>query len=317
MPTAYSPFPPAKQGINLLENISPETVVPYINWRFFFSAWRIPGNYDGIETVCDCPACAESWLRKQFADSRAKAAEALSLYRDATAMLQQMRNENKLTINASVGIFPAVSRNEDIVFSAIDGSEVVLPMLRQQENQNEGMYYSLADFISPKSDFAGVFALCVQGGDQMAADYEKAGDSYNAILAKSLSDRLAEATAEWLHEQVRKHYWGYAAAEKLPVSEMFKGHYTGIRPAVGYPSLPDQSLIFELKQLLPFEQIGITLTENGAMKPNASICGLFISHPQAKHFCVGKIDRTQLNDYAFRRGKSTDEMRKWLSHNID
>ncbi|MDR1699340.1 MAG: hypothetical protein LBR75_05915 [Prevotellaceae bacterium] len=317
MPTAYTPFPPEKKGVNLIENIPLETVVPYINWRFFFLAWRISGNYEGIETVCACPACTKSWLRKQFANSRAKATEALSLYRDATAMLQQMRGENKLTINASVGIFPAISQNENIVFTAIDGKKITLPMLRQQENQNEGLYYSLADFISPTSDFAGVFALCVHGGDRMAEVYEKANDSYNAILAKTLSDRLAEATAEWLHEQVRKQYWGYAAAEKLTISEMLKGHYTGIRPAIGYPSLPDQSLIFELKPLLPFEKIGITLTENGAMKPNASICGLFVAHPKAKYFSVGKIDQKQLGDYAHRRGKNTDEMRKWLSHNID
>jgi cobalamin-dependent methionine synthase I len=135
-------------------------------------------------------------------------------------------------------------------------------------------------------------------------------------LIKTLSDRLAEATAEWLHYKVRTEIWGYAPNEKLDVNEFFKTHYLGIRPAVGYPSLPDQSIIFTLDKLIKFEDMGIMLTENGAMFPNASVSGLMFDHPKSKYFNIGKIDENQFQDYARRCGKSPEVLRKWLAPNL-
>jgi len=139
---------------------------------------------------------------------------------------------------------------------------------------------------------------------------------YDSILVKTLSDRLAEATSEWLHTQVRQKYWGYAADENLTIKEMLKTQYKGIRPAVGYPSLPDQSIIFALDRLLKFNDIGITLTENGAMFPNASVCGIYFAHPQSKYFMIGKIDENQFNGYATRRGMKPEVLRKWMAANL-
>lgn len=152
--------------------------------------------------------------------------------------------------------------------------------------------------------------------EAFAESYEKDDDVYNSILAKTLSDRLAEAAAEWLHYKVRREYWGYAADENLTVKEMLKTQYSGIRPAVGYPSLPDQSIIFSLDPILKFNEIGIKLTENGAMFPNASVCGLYFAHPQSKYFMVGKVDENQFQDYARRSGKLPDVLRKWMAANL-
>ena len=148
----------------------------------------------------------------------------------------------------------------------------------------------------------------------MEADFE--ADPYQKMMAQLLADRLAEATAELVHEAVRKHYWGYAPDEQLSVSDMQQEHFQGIRPAVGYPSLPDASLNFLLDRLLGFSQIGITLTESGAMRPHASVSGLMIAHPKARYFTVGKIGQDQLSDYARRRGLPVDTMRKFLSANL-
>jgi len=137
-------------------------------------------------------------------------------------------------------------------------------------------------------------------------------DSYKVLLVQTLADRLAEATAEWLHEQIRKTYWGYAPDENLSINELFKCEYQGIRPAVGYPSLPDQSVIFLLDKILNFSQIDIKITENGSMHPTASVCGLMFAHPKASYFMIEKIGEDQLADYARRRGFSTEEMKKWL-----
>jgi len=133
---------------------------------------------------------------------------------------------------------------------------------------------------------------------------------------KSLLDRLAEAATEWLHAKVRREFWGYAADESLTVAEMFAVKYRGIRPAVGYPSIPDQSVNFALHEMLHSEEIGISLTENGVMYPNASVSGLFFAHPQAKYFAVGEISEEQLSDYARRKGRNTDDIRKFLLANL-
>lgn len=312
---SYIPPIPKQLGINILTDIPIATLLPYIDWRFFFMAWRLTGKYTCIDEACDCQSCQIGWLQQFPEADRPKAKEALSLYKDARALLKETSEKGTLTAKAIVGIFSAFSENEGISFIH-ESEKIYIPTLRQQEFKKDGMYYSLADFISPKKDFAGTFAVTVHGAEELSQAFEKIDDSYNSILIKTLADRLAEAAAEWLHEKIRKEYWGYATDESLSIDDMLKLRYTGIRPAVGYPSLPDQSIIFDLEPILPFVKIGIKLTENGAMYPNASVCGLVISHPQSQYFNIGKIDEEQLTDYAQRKGKTTDEVKKWLAHNL-
>jgi 5-methyltetrahydrofolate--homocysteine methyltransferase len=306
---------PNIQGKKIFIDIDLKEIVPFIHWTFFFMAWRLNGKYDDIQSVCDCGSCKVGWLQKFPVSEREKAEEALKLYKDAQEMLRRFLNEKIVTINAMVGIYPAYSIEDDIQVS-IDKQEITIPTLRQQIPSTDGFCYSLADFIKPQNDFVGVFANTVLGVEAFAETFEKDDDMYHSILIKTLSDRLAEATAEWLHYKVRTEIWGYTPHEKLNVNELFKTHYQGIRPAVGYPSLPDQSIIFTLDKLIDFNSLGITLTENGAMFPNASVSGLMFDHPKSRYFNVGKIDEQQFKDYAKRCGKQPEVLRKWLASNF-
>lgn len=303
-------------GYTRFFDINLREIAEFIDWKFFFHAWRLSGKYDDIAAVCDCASCKVGWLQNFEENERSKAEEALKLFKDAQEMLRDIFEKNSLRINASVYLCPAYSdQNDNIVFRT-DNGEVKIPTLRQQHPSNDGFCYSLADFLAEKNDYAGAFATTVLGTEKMAEKFEKDDDVYSSILIKTLADRLAEAAAEWLHFKVRKELWGYAADENLTVKEMLQTKYQGIRPAVGYPSLPDQSVIFELNKFLPFNETGITLTENGAMFPNASVCGLYFAHPKSKYFMIGKIDDEQLRDYAFRKGKTASEIKKWLASNI-
>ena len=306
---------PKQPGITRFTDINLREIVPYIHWTFFFMAWRLNGKYEGIETACDCSACKAGWLQKFAFEERPKAEEALKLYKDAQEMLRRFLDEKLVTINAMVGIFPAYADDDNII-AEFEGQKITIPTLRQQLPSNDGFCYALSDFIKPQDDYVGVFANTVLGVEAFAETFEKDDDMYHSILIKTLSDRLAEATAEWLHYKVRTEIWGYAPNEKLDVNEFFKTHYLGIRPAVGYPSLPDQSIIFTLDKLIKFEDMGIMLTENGAMFPNASVSGLMFDHPKSKYFNIGKIDENQFQDYARRCGKSPEVLRKWLASNL-
>ncbi len=298
-----------------IKDIHLEEITPYIHWAFFFMAWNIKGRFDGIHKAANSTSCKHSWLSSFKEKDKQKAEEALKLYKDAQKILQELKNTNRLTINASLGIYPAFSSEEDIIINH-NNREYTIPTLRQQSPANDGYCYSLADFINPKGDYIGVFANTVLGAEEYAAPFEKKGDMYTTFLIKILAERLAEGTAEWLHYKVRTHYWGYAPEEQENQAEMLKNRYKGIRPAVGYPSLPDQSIIFELDPLLNFSNIGISLTENGAMHPNASVCGMYFAHPKSRYFNIGKIDQEQLQIYAQKRNKSVEEMRKWLAANV-
>ena len=306
---------PKQPGITRFTDINLREIVPYIHWTFFFMAWRLNGKYEGIETACDCSACKAGWLQKFAFEERPKAEEALKLYKDAQEMLRRFLDEKLVTINAMVGIFPAYAEDDNIIVD-FEGQKITIPTLRHQLPSNDGFCYALSDFIKPQDDYVGVFANTVLGVEAFAETFEKDDDMYHSILIKTLSDRLAEATAEWLHYKVRTEIWGYAPNEKLDVNEFFKTHYLGIRPAVGYPSLPDQSIIFTLDKLIKFEDMGIMLTENGAMFPNASVSGLMFDHPKSKYFNIGKIDENQFQDYARRCGKSPEVLRKWLASNL-
>jgi len=312
---SYIPYKPNNTGLIQLSDIDLHKIVPYIDWVFFFMAWRMSGKYEGIEQVHDCLSCKMTWIQSLPDKEKPKGEEALKLFMDAKEMLLDMVDNKIVSVNASFGVFNAYSKDDDIVIQNGE-QEIVLPMLRQQHPATDGFCYSLADFIAPKDDYLGVFATTIQGVESYAEGFEKDDDVYKSILAKTLSDRLAEAAAEWVHTEVRQKYWGYAADENLTIKDMLKTQYSGIRPAVGYPSLPDQSIIFELGPILNFEQVGIELTENGAMFPNASVCGLYFAHPKSKYFMIGKIDEVQFEDYAKRCKKDPQVLRKWMAANL-
>lgn len=257
-------------------------VAPYVNWSYFFHAWGVSGK---PQTVKD------------------------KLRQDAEQRLQ--RHAADFRTHAIFRLFSAVSDGDDIVLT---DSGQRLPMLRQQQEGSD--FLSLADFISPQdsptTSLLGLFATTVD----MGMETSFAADPYEQMMMQLLADRLAEATAELLHQEVRQRYWGYAPDEQLTIPEMLVERFQGIRPAVGYPSLPDTSLNFVLDQLLDLKQIGIRLTESGAMKPHASVSGLMIAHPQARYFALGRIGHDQLADYARRRGLPVEVVRKFIGGNL-
>ena len=194
-------------------------------------------------------------------------------------------------------------------------------MLRQQEIiADQKPNRSLADFIAPREsgvpDYLGLFAVTAGlGADELVRRFERDLDDYHAIMVKAIADRLAEAFAEYLHAQARKD-WGYGEREQLSNEELIAEKYRGIRPAYGYPACPDHSEKFKLFELLDASRQGITLTESGAMLPAASVSGLYFSHPQAKYFNVGRIDRDQLESYAKRKGVPVEDVERWLASNL-
>lgn len=258
-------------------NIS--TLRPYINWLYFYFAWGLSG-------------------KPQEAKERMRA--------EAEQMLDSF--ETRYQTHAAVGLFEANSDGDDILID-----DVRLPMLRQQHPTREGEpNLSLADFIRPKAsgvtDRIGVFATTVD----LALEHDFLIDDYQRMLAQTLADRLAEATAEVLHMEVRRSLWGYAPDENLSVAELLREDFQGIRPAVGYPSMPDTSVNFIIDRLINLKQIGIRLTESGAMKPHASVSGLMFAHPKAHYFELGRIGEDQLRDYAHRRGLPVELIRRFL-----
>ena len=270
-------------------------LIPYINWPYFFFAWQV---------------------KEQLEKDR--------LRQEAEAFLQQL--EGKYHAYGLFELFDAHSDGDDIVVCKGDRSQESgvsrIPCLRQQ--QGNPPYLCLSDFLpphiistdscllTPDSSKLGVFATSVSLG--LETDFDS--DPYQKMMAQLLADRLAEAAAERMHEQVRKEYWGYAKDEKLSIPDMLVEKFQGIRPAVGYPSLPDTSLNFVLDDLIDMKQIGIRLTESGAMKPHASVSGLMLAHPEARYFSIGKIGEDQLRDYAHRCGLPLELCRRFLAANL-
>lgn len=289
-------------------------VADYINWLYFFHAWGFPARYGSIAKVHGCKACRENWISTFSSEEQARAKEAIKLYDDAQELLNQC--DEQFRVHAIVGIFPANSDNDNIVLTTDDNRERTIPLLRQQTENAEGTCLCLSDFIMPrgmgKSDQIGLFVATV---DKSMED-QYPNDNYHHMLCQTLADRLAEATAEKAHEIVRKQLWGYAPDENFSVEELFCESYQGRRPAVGYPSLPDQSINFLLSDILNFPTVGISLTSNGAMIPHASTSGLMFAHPATRHFAVGKIGKDQLQDYATRRGITLDQAQQFLSSYI-
>jgi len=315
--TSYKTPAPKVMGVNKL-NIPVAEVVPYINWTFFFSAWKLSGRFSDLSLLHDCEGCRAGWIDKQPEEERTKAKEAMKLYYDAQKVLNKLIFSSNCNNNceAIYGFFPAVSNGDNIRV----GNEL-FPTLRQQTPNDKGQCLSLADYVAQESegceDYVGIFAVTSgKGVEVLRYQYENEEDSYNLMLLQTLSDRLAEASAEYLHEKVRKEFWGYTPDEKLSVKDLYKAQYQGIRPAFGYPSLPDQGLIFKLDKLLNINDIGITLTENGAMSPTSSVAGLYFSHPESTYFMIGQISEEQLKDYAVRRGEQADNLRRFLVKNL-
>ena len=285
-------------------------VSEYINWIYFFHAWGFQPRYAAIANIHGCDACRALWLANFPEQERAKAAEAMQLYKEANRMLSSL--DNDFQTHAVCRLMDANSEENDIW---LEGTR--FPFLRQQTAKEGEPYLCLSDFIRPLStgitDKIGLFATTID------AEVENLfpNDSYKHLLVQTLADRLAEATAEKMHETVRKNIWGYAPDEHLSIPQLHNEEFQGIRPAVGYPSLPDQSVNFLLDELLDMKQIGIRLTENGMMRPHASVSGLMFAHPASRYFSVGKIDEQQLENYASRRGLPMHEMRKFLGANLE
>lgn len=286
-------------------------VRPYINWVYFFHAWGFAPQYASIADIHGCDACKAMWLISFPESERGKAAEAMQLFKEANRMIDTLNQTGKT--HALFRLMKANSADNDIWLE-----ETRLPLLRQQttKENSEEPYLCLSDFVRPKdsgtSDQVGIFATTVDLPTLLVEE----DDKYQQLLKQTLADRLAEATAEKTHEEVRKEIWGYAPDEDLTIKQLHQEKYQGMRPAVGYPSLPDLSINFLLDELLDMKQIGITLTENGMMRPHASVSGLMLAHPACRHFSVGKIDEAQLKNYALRRGLPLETMRKFLVANI-
>ena len=314
--SGFEPDVPRQLGRSVLQHISVSEIVPFIDWKFFFHTWNLSAKFASVKNVDSCGNCRSQWLATFREDERDKAQEAARLYDDAREMLRSFIANDVPYIHAVVGFYEAQSES-DTIFIA----DRPFPMLRQQRKNEKDEYLCLSDFIAPvesgKKDYIGAFAVTAgAGAESQLKKYENEGDEYAVLLMKSLLDRLAEAATEWLHAKVRQEFWGYAADESLTVAEMFAVKYRGIRPAVGYPSIPDQSVNFLLHKMLHSEEIGISLTENGVMYPNASVSGLFFAHPQAKYFAVGEISEEQLSDYARRKGRNTEDIQKFLLANL-
>jgi 5-methyltetrahydrofolate--homocysteine methyltransferase len=279
-------------------------LMPYIDWTFFFNAWELKGK---LPTIFDHPSYGR---------------EARELHEHATAMLERVAQDGSLVCRGVYGFWPANSADDDIVLftDATRRAEAArFPMLRQQDRKADAKpNRSLADFVAPVgqgADHVGAFAVTCIGAEEAAKRHEAAHDDYNAIMVKLVADRLAEASAEYLHAQARRD-WGYGRDEQLAPDELIAERFRGIRPAFGYPACPDHTPKRTLFRLLDAEAVGLSLTESFAMWPAASVSGLYLAHPQASYFMVGRIGEDQVADYARRAGLSRDEAEKWLAPNL-
>ena len=305
----YTPPVPRSLGVQVFCPWDLAELTRYIDWTPFFQAWELHGRYPRI------------------LDDAVVGAEARRLFADAQAMLKRMIAERWVQARAVMGLFPANTVGEDDIAIYADEARARVSMiwhnLRQQMAKPTGQpNWCLADFVAPKDtgvrDYIGAFVVTAGiGEDERVRAFEQAHDDYSAILFKALCDRQAEALAERLHERVRREFWGYAADEQLSNEQLIDEQYRGIRPAPGYPACPEHTEkgpLFELLQAQ--EAIGVSLTESYAMLPMASVSGFYLSHPQARYFAVGKIERDQVEDYARRKGWDLATAERWLAPNL-
>ena len=304
--------PPKPEFTGLREIEMPvRDLIPYIDWTFFFVAWELKGRFP------------------QILEDKRHGEAARDLYDSAQRVLAEIKQHGLIKAKGVWGFWPANTEGDDIVLYENEEritERMRFPMLRQQEAKADGNgigkpHRSLADFVAPKdsgrADYIGGFAVNAGiGVDEMVARYEKELDDYHAILVKALADRLAEAFAEYLHEEARRA-WGYGAGENLSKEDLVAEKYQGIRPAFGYPACPDHTPKGSLWELLDAEaKAGLTLTESYAAVPTAAVSGLYFSHPEARYFTVGRLAKDQVEDYAQRTGMTVEETERWLAPNL-
>jgi 5-methyltetrahydrofolate--homocysteine methyltransferase len=296
----YAPPAPKLLGVQVFEDLDLRILEKYIDWTPFFQTWELHGKFPKI-------------LEDKIVGTEAK-----KLYADALHMLDKIIQEKWLQAKAVIGFFPANSIEDDIQINAYN-QKITLHHLRQQNKKAESLpNFCLADFVAPADtgiqDYIGAFAVTAGIGiERKLSEFESQHDDYSAILLKALADRLAEALAEYMHEQVRTEYWGYAADEVLDNQALIQEKYIGIRPAPGYPACPDHTEKATLFNMLEVEKnIGITLTESMAMYPTASVSGWYFSHPESRYFGLGKIGKDQIEDYALRKGMTVESIERWL-----
>ncbi len=299
---------PSFTGVKVFDDINLGALAERIDWSPFFHAWEMRGVYP------------------QILNDPLKGKEATRLFEDGQTLLRDLITHSRLTARAVIGLFPANSVGDDIILYTDESRSKVLTTfhtLRQQSDKGANRpCYALADFIAPLEsgvlDYLGCFAVTAGlGVDEWVARYEADHDDYSAIMVKALADRLAEALAEFMHEQVRKVYWGYAPTEDFSNEELIKEKYRGIRPAPGYPACPDHTEKGTLFDLLDVPaSINLHLTETYAMHPTAAVSGFYFAHPEATYFTVGKILRDQVEDYAARKGLTVEAVERWLRPNL-
>ena len=300
----FEPIQPNFIGTKIVE-VELSELVDFIDWTPFFQSWELFGKYPAILT--------DEIVGEQATD----------LFKDAQIMLAKIVDEKWFTAKGILGIYPANTVNDDDVEVVTSSGVEKFLTLRQQSQKTVGApNIALADFIAPKEtnkqDYIGCFCVTTGFGvDEKAAEFESQLDDYNSILTKALGDRLAEAFAEYLHLKVRKEIWGYASDENLTNNELIKENYKGIRPAPGYPACPDHLEKPTIWNILNVEEnIGVKLTESMAMWPASSVSGYYFANSESKYFGLGKIKNDQVENYAKRRGISTDIATKWLAPNI-
>ena len=301
----YKPCDPSFTGTKVFEDFSLSEIRNYIDWKPFFIAWEMHGNFPEILT------------------DEITGKEATKLYNDANALLDKIINEKWLTATGVIGFWEAEKISSDTIKVKNENSKVHLEFLRQQIKKAATQpNLSLADFIAPSSsnlnDHIGAFAVTIKGIETHIQKFQQQHDDYNKIILQALADRFAESFAECLHEKVRKEFWGYSKDELLSKEELIKEKYAGIRPAPGYPACPDHTEKYKLFNLLDAtKNTGIELTDSLAMYPAASVCGWYFSHRQSQYFGVGKIGRDQLENYAQRKSWSIEEAERWLRPNLE
>ncbi|OFA31927.1 methionine synthase [Glaciecola punicea] len=305
----YVPVKPQKLGVTVLNDVPLDIVREYIDWTPFFMTWQLSGKY---------PRILEHELIGEVATD---------LFNDANKMLDEIIGNKSICGKAVFGLFPANRVGDDIEVYLDESRTKVnkkLCQLRQQSKKPTGQFNRcLSDYIAHKNDgiedYIGAFAVSAGfGGDALVAQYDKENDTYNSILCKAVTDRLAEALAEYLHQQIRMVYWGHTKDEKLDNTALIRESYQGIRPAPGYPACPEHTEKGVLWELLDVENnIGMTLTSSFAMWPGAAVSGWYFAHPESKYFAVAKLTQDQVHDYAKRKNMHVKEAERWLAANLD
>jgi 5-methyltetrahydrofolate--homocysteine methyltransferase len=308
--SGYAPPAPKHRGLMSLKNYPLDKLVPYVDWAPFFQTWDLSGKYPDI-------------LQDQVVGEAAR-----NVFAEGRAMLDRIVKGRWLAASGVFGLWPANAVGDDIEIYADDKRERVVATWHNLRQQNEkprldensrNPNLCLSDFVAPKdsgiADYIGAFAVTAGIGiDAKVKEFMDKNDDYGAIMVKAIADRLAEAFAEHLHHRVRTEFWGYAAAEKLSNDELVAEKYQGIRPAPGYPACPDHTEKADLFRLLDApKNAGMQVTESYAMLPTAAVSGFYLSHPDARYFAVGKIERDQVAEYAHRKGMDIGQAERWLA----